>query len=31
MFRLYYLKKEDEIDRKEHAVIKEKINLDERI
>tara|TARA_Y100000768_G_scaffold352567_1_gene304265 strand:- start:280 stop:1128 length:849 start_codon:yes stop_codon:yes gene_type:complete len=31
MFRLCYLKKSYEIDRKEHALIKEEINLDERI
>ena len=31
MFRLSYLKKSYEIDRIEHALIKEEINLDERI
>ena len=31
MFRLCYLKKSYEIDRIEHALIKEEINLDERI
>ena len=31
MFSLYYSKKDTEIDRKEHALIKEEINLDERI
>ena len=31
MFNLYYLKKNDEIERKEHTLIKEEINLDERI
>ena len=31
MFRLCYLKKSYEIDRKEHALLKEEINLDERI
>ena len=31
MFNLYYSKKDNEIQRKEHALIKEEINLDERI
>ena len=31
MFSLYYLKKDIEVPRKEHALIKEEINLDERI
>ena len=31
MFNLYYLKKNNEIERKEHTLIKEEINLDERI
>ena len=31
MFNLYYSKKDNEIERKEHALIKEEINLDERI
>ena len=31
MFRLCYLKKSYEIDRKEHTLIEEEINLDERI
>ena len=31
MFRLCYSKKSYEIDRKEHTLIKEEINLDERI
>jgi phytoene synthase len=31
MFNLYYSKKDNEIERKEHTLIKEEINLDERI